>query len=287
MDSIVSKQWLLARMYEPDLIIVDCRFQLGSPKAGQDAFKASHIPGAIYLDLEEDLSAPIGEHGGRHPLPDPQTLAQRLGQVGISNSSHIIAYDDQGGMYASRLWWLLRWLGHDNVYVMDEGFTSWKEAGYLVTDAIAVQIPSTFQYRIRKDMVVDMQTVGLNLDNPSILFVDSREPARYQGLQEPIDAKAGHIPGAINSLWKNVLKDQVSGSWKNEEELREHFAPITQALDHSKEVIVYCGSGVSACPNVLALYRLGYEQVKLYSGSWSDWISYEENPVATGKEGKA
>lgn len=284
MDSIVSKQWLLARMYEPDLIIVDCRFQLGSPKAGQDAFKASHIPGAIYLDLEEDLSAPIGEHGGRHPLPDPQTLAQRLSQVGISNSSHIIAYDDQGGMYASRLWWLLRWLGHDNVYVMDEGFTSWKEAGYPVTDAIAVQIPSTFQYRIRKDMVVDMQTVRLNLDNPSVLLVDSREPARYQGLQEPIDAKAGHIPNAINSLWKNVLKDQASGSWKNEEELREHFAPITQALDYDKEVIVYCGSGVSACPNVLALYKLGYDQVKLYAGSWSDWISYSENPVATGEK---
>ncbi|MNW48994.1 3-mercaptopyruvate sulfurtransferase [compost metagenome] len=284
MDSIVSKQWLLARMYEPDLIIVDCRFQLGSPKAGQDAFKASHIPGAIYLDLEEDLSAPIGEHGGRHPLPDPQTLSQRLGQVGISNSSHIIAYDDQGGMYASRLWWLLRWLGHDNVYVMDEGFTSWKEAGYPVTDAIAVQIPSTFQYRIRKNMVVDMQTVRLNLDNPSVLLVDSREPARYQGLQEPIDAKAGHIPGAINSLWKNVLKDQVTNAWKNIEQLQEQLAPISEAIDSGKEVIVYCGSGVSACPNVLALYRLGYEQVKLYSGSWSDWISYEGNPIATGEE---
>ncbi|MBA9088142.1 thiosulfate/3-mercaptopyruvate sulfurtransferase [Fontibacillus solani] len=284
MNSIVSKQWLLARMYEPDLIIVDCRFQLGSPKAGQDAFKASHIPGAIYLDLEEDLSAPIGEHGGRHPLPDPQTLAQRLGQVGISNSSRIVVYDDQGGMYASRLWWLLRWLGHDNVYVMDEGFTSWKEAGYPVTDANPVQVPSTFQYSVCKDMVVDMQTVRLNLDNPSILLVDSREPARYQGLQEPIDAKAGHIPGAINSLWKNVLNDQVTNAWKNIEQLREQLAPISEAIDSGKEVIVYCGSGVSACPNVLALYRLGYEQVKLYSGSWSDWISYEGNPVATGEE---
>ncbi|MNI54898.1 3-mercaptopyruvate sulfurtransferase [compost metagenome] len=284
MDSIVSKQWLLARMYEPDLIIVDCRFQLGSPKAGQDAFKASHIPGAIYLDLEEDLSAPIGEHGGRHPLPDPQTLSQRLGQVGISNSSRIVAYDDQGGMNASRLWWLLRWLRHDNVYVMDEGFTSWKEAGYPVTDAIPVQIPSTFQYNIRTDMVVDMQTVRQNLDNPSVLLVDSREPARYQGLQEPIDAKAGHIPGAINSLWKNVLNDQVTNAWKNIEQLQEQLAPISEAIDSGKEVIVYCGSGVSACPNVLALYRLGYEQVKLYSGSWSDWISYEGNPIATGEE---
>ncbi|MNM81620.1 3-mercaptopyruvate sulfurtransferase [compost metagenome] len=283
MDSIVSKQWLLARMYEPDLIIVDCRFQLGSPKAGQDAFIASHIPGAIYLDLEKDLSSPIGEHGGRHPLPDPQTLGQRLGQVGINNSSRIVAYDDQGGMNASRLWWLLRWLGHDNVYVMDEGFTSWKEAGYPVTDAIPVQIPSTFQYNIRTDMVVDMQTVRQNLDTPSVLLVDSREPARYHGLQEPIDAKAGHIPNAINSLWKNVLKDQTSGSWKSHEELQENFAPITQALDNGKEVIVYCGSGVSACPNVLALYKLGYDQVKLYAGSWSDWISYAET-VATGEK---
>ncbi|MNI47585.1 3-mercaptopyruvate sulfurtransferase [compost metagenome] len=132
-----------------------------------------------------------------------------------------------------------------------------------------------------------MQTVRQNLENPSVLLVDSREPARYQGLQEPIDAKAGHIPGAINSLWKNVLKDQASSLWKIDEELHEHFSLITQALDHGKEVIVYCGSGVSACPNVLALSKLGYDQVKLYAGSWSDWISYEKNPVATGEEGKA
>ncbi|MMZ58358.1 3-mercaptopyruvate sulfurtransferase [compost metagenome] len=284
MDSIISKQWLLARMYEPDLIIVDCRFQLGSPKAGQDAFKTSHIPGAIYLDLEEDLSSSVGDHGGRHPLPDPQTLAQRLGQVGINNSNRIVAYDDQAGMYASRLWWLLRWLGHDNVYVMEEGFTSWKEAGYPVTDANPVKIPSSFQYTVRHEMVVDMQTVKQNLNHPSVLLVDSREPIRYQGLQEPIDAKAGHIPGAINSLWKNVLKDQASGSWNNNEELRDHFTPITQALDHGKEIVVYCGSGVSACPNVLALYKLGYDKVKLYAGSWSDWISYAENPIETEKE---
>ncbi|MNO23166.1 3-mercaptopyruvate sulfurtransferase [compost metagenome] len=284
MNPIVSKQWLLARMYEPNLIIADCRFQLGSPKAGQTAFTSSHIPGAVYLDLEVDLSAAISEHGGRHPLPDPDTLAKKLGQAGINNNSIVVAYDDQGGMYASRLWWLMRWLGHDNVYVMDEGFTVWKEAGYPVTDTQPVKIPSTFLYNVREELVADMASVKESIGSPSILLVDSREPARYQGLEEPIDAKAGHIPGAVNSLWKNVLSKPDAGSWKSNEELREHFTPIIKELDRGKEVIVYCGSGVSACPNVLALYRLGYDQVRLYAGSWSDWISYSENPVAVGDE---
>ncbi len=284
MNPIVSKQWLLARMYETDLIIVDCRFTLGSLQAGRDAFVAAHIPGAIYLDLEADLSASAQEHGGRHPLPDPEVLSQKLGQVGINNNSRIVAYDDQGGMNASRLWWLLRWLGHDNAYVMDEGFTSWKEAGYPVTDAQPITIPSTFLYSVREDLVADMNTVKAAINDSSIVLVDSREPARYQGLQEPIDAKAGHIPGAVNSLWKNVLNDHTTNSWKSNEQLNELLAPITQALDNGKEVIVYCGSGVSACPNVLALYRLGYDQVKLYAGSWSDWISYSENPIATKEE---
>lgn len=284
MNPIVSKQWLLARMYETDLIIVDCRFTLGSPQAGHDAFVTAHIPGAIYLDLEADLSGPLQDHGGRHPLPDPYILAKKLGQIGINNNSRIVAYDDQGGMNASRLWWLLRWLGHDQAYVMDEGFTSWKEAGYPVTDTQPITIPSTFQYNVREHLVVDMNIVAQSIGDPSVILVDSREPARYQGLQEPIDAKAGHIPGATNSLWKNVLNNHNTNAWKNEEQLSELFSPITQAIDNGKEVIVYCGSGVSACPNVLALYRLGYDQVKLYAGSWSDWISYEENPVSTGEE---
>ncbi|MEK4508831.1 sulfurtransferase [Paenibacillus sp. FSL K6-2524] len=282
MDLIVSKKWLLARMYEPDLVIVDCRFELGRPTAGQEAFAQSHIPGAIYLDLEVDLSSPVNTHGGRHPLPDPDVLAKRLSQAGISNNSRIVAYDDQGGMYASRLWWLLRWLGHDSVYVMDEGFSSWKDGGYPLTDAQPINIPASFVPNLRHDMLADMNEVKQSLSNPGVLLVDSRDASRYAGEQEPIDAKAGHIPGAINSFWKQVLDD--SGAWKSDQLLSSQFSRLTEAMDKGQEAIIYCGSGVSACPNVLALHRLGYSKVRLYAGSWSDWVSYEENPVAISKE---
>ncbi|MDU5949337.1 MAG: rhodanese-like domain-containing protein, partial [Paenibacillus macerans] len=144
MQPIVSKQWGLARMYEPDLVIVDCRFELGHPQAGREAYAAAHIPGAVFLDLEEDLSAPAGAHGGRHPLPAPEALAQRLGRAGIGNASRVVAYDDQGGLNAARLWWLLRWLGHDEVYVMDEGFAAWQAGGYPVTDERRTVVPAAF-----------------------------------------------------------------------------------------------------------------------------------------------
>lgn len=281
-NPIVSPKWLLARMYEPDLVIVDCRFVLGNPESGKAAYAVSHIPGAVFLDIEEDLSAPVGTHGGRHPLPEPQELAARLGRAGISNASRVVAYDDQGGLYAARLWWLLRWLGHDDVYVMDEGFAAWQAGGFPVTDATRTVVPASFVPDVRGDMLADVGEVRRALGDPGVLLVDSRDASRYAGEQEPIDAKAGHIPGAINRFWKGVLDDQ--GAWLAEPQLREQLAPVIRALDDGREAIVYCGSGVSACPNVLALHRLGYPQAKLYAGSWSDWISYEENPVATGEE---
>lgn len=279
---IVSKQWVLARMYEPDLVIVDCRFELGHPQAGREAYAAAHIPGAVFLDLEEDLSAPAGAHGGRHPLPAPEALAQRLGRAGIGNASRVVAYDDQGGLNAARLWWLLRWLGHDEVYVMDEGFAAWQAGGYPVTDERRTVVPAAFAPTLRPDMLAGVEDVRRALGDPGTVLVDSRAADRYAGRTEPLDAKAGHIPGAINRFWKELLDER--GAWKSGEQLKDQLAPVTDALDAGREVIVYCGSGVSACPNVLALHKLGYPQVKLYAGSWSDWISYEENPIATGEE---
>lgn len=279
---LVSKQWLLARMYEPDIVIVDCRFDLGRPEAGREDYASSHIPGAVFLDLNTDLSAPVESHGGRHPLPDPAVLAERLGRAGISNASRVIAYDDQGGMYASRLWWMLRWLGHDAVHVMEEGFTAWKDAGYPVTDAQQVVVPAAFVPEVRTEMLARMEEVREKLGRPEVLLVDSRDAARYRGEIEPIDAKAGHIPGAIHQFWKDNVDEH--GAWKLEAQRREQLASIVEALEAGREVIVYCGSGVSACPNVLALHELGYPQVRLYAGSWSDWTSYEDNPVATGEE---
>ncbi|MGG4551195.1 sulfurtransferase [Paenibacillus humicus] len=281
-NPLVSKKWLLARMYEPNMVIVDCRFQLGAPEAGKAAYAESHIPGAIYLDLENDLSAPIGEHGGRHPLPEPEALAKRLGRVGISNDSIVVAYDDQGGMNASRLWLLLRWLGHEQVYVMDEGFSAWQQDSYPVTADQRVVIPSSFQPVVRDELIADVEDVRSAIGNPDVLLVDSREAPRYLGQTEPIDAKAGHVPSAINAFWKNNL--DAEGKWTSVDQRRAGLSEVIDALDAGREVIVYCGSGVSACPNIVALHSLGYSNVRLYAGSWSDWISYSENPVAVGDE---
>lgn len=278
MDNLVSNRWLLARLYEPDLVIVDCRFQLGKPDSGRSAYAESHIPGAVYLDLEKDLSAPVGEHGGRHPLPDVEELAKRLGKAGISNESHVVVYDDQGGAMASRLWWLLSYLGHSSVYVLEEGFTAWQKAGLLVSSEEKVIFPKVFVPQPQQDMLADMQEVKAKLGMAGVVLVDSREAPRYRGEAEPIDPVAGHIPGARDFFWSEGRR--ADGSWKNANEQRERFADLSQ----DDEIIVYCGSGVTACPNVLALREAGFTRVKLYAGSWSDWISYSENPIATGDE---
>ncbi|WP_315372572.1 sulfurtransferase [Paenibacillus xylanexedens] len=246
------------------------------PDAGRQAYEAGHIPGAVYLDLEKDLSVPASAHGGRHPLPDPTALASRLSKASIGSNARIIAYDDQGGMNASRLWWPLRYIGHEQVYIMDEGFSAWQNAKFPVTTDVPVQIPASFEVNVQPAMLASAQDVQQASASGSAVLIDSRDARRYAGLEEPIDAKAGHIPGAVNYFWKDVL--DWDGRWTDTGVLEERFSK----LDKDGAIIVYCGSGVSARPNVIALEEAGYTNVKLYSGSWSDWISYEENPVAIG-----
>ncbi|MEI7026406.1 sulfurtransferase [Paenibacillus sp. y28] len=279
MKAIVSKQWLLARLYEQDLVIADCRFVLGQPDAGRTAYEQGHIPGARYFDLERELSAPVTAHGGRHPLPDMDELAGLLGRHGIDRQTRIVAYDDQGGAMASRLWWLLRYLGHEQVYVMDGGFSQWRQEGYPVTAAPpAIAVPKQYIPELQPDMLLSAEEVRSRLGASGTVLLDSREERRYLGLEEPIDKAAGHIPGAVNLFWKGVLDE--NGRWKRLEGQQQRLA----GLDKDKEIVVYCGSGVTACPNVLALQEAGFPHVKLYAGSWSDWISYPDNPVATGEK---
>ncbi|MCJ8014808.1 sulfurtransferase [Paenibacillus sp. KQZ6P-2] len=278
MSIVVSKPWVLARMYEPDVTIVDCRFELGKPDSGREAYESEHIPGAVYLDLEKDLSSPVREHGGRHPLPDPEQLTRTLAQKGITPETRIIAYDDQGGMYASRLWWLLSYLGHKEAFVMNEGFAAWKSAGYPVTADQPIRVPSSYTYTLHPEILASMEDVRNAAGTENVIVIDSRDPRRYQGFEETMDKAAGHIPGAKNKFWK-LLLDQ-DGKWIAADQLQEHY----EEFPADKEIIVYCGSGVSACPNFIGLKEAGYTNVKLYSGSWSDWISYEENPIATGEE---
>ncbi|QJD85941.1 sulfurtransferase [Cohnella herbarum] len=280
MKHIVPVKWLLARLYESDVVIVDCRFQLGKPESGREAYEESHIPGAVYLDLEKDLSAPVGEHGGRHPLPDAAELTVKLGKVGISNDTRVVAYDDQGGAMASRLWWLLKYLGHENVFVMDGGFTAWKNAGCPVSAEQKVLIPARFVATVQHNLLVEVDEVRESLGTGRYVLVDSREAPRYRGEAEPIDRVAGHIPGARNLFWAEGR--QADGTWKSAEEQRERFADA--GLSQDDEIVVYCGSGVTATPNVLALGEAGFTRVKLYAGSWSDWISWQDNPIAVGDE---
>lgn len=279
MKNVVSMKWLLARLYEPDLVVVDCRFQLGKPGVGREEYEKGYITGAVYFDLDKDLSGPAGTHGGRHPLPDVEELARKLGAAGIDASVRVVAYDDQGGAMASRFWWLLRYMGHENVYVMDQGFSAWNEAGYPVTDAApSIRVPKKFEVRLQPGMLADVDDVRRASSERTDVLIDSRDSSRYRGEVEPLDKKAGHIPTAQNRFWKDNM--DAEGKWKSADEIVERFGD----LEKDESIIVYCGSGVTATPNVLALEEAGFRNVRLYAGSWSDWISFSDNLVATGNE---
>ncbi len=280
MEPIVHPRWLLARMYEPDLVIVDCRYDISVPSAGRAAYDRDHIPGAVYADLERDLSGPPAVHGGRHPLPDPQTFADTISRLGIDHETRVVAYDDQGGALAARFWWLMRYHGHTQTYILDGGYSYWRSLGYPVSDAHPpVIVPKRFEVRIREEMLADRQEVYERLYASNTVLLDSREAKRFLGVEEPMDPTAGHIPGAVHAYWRESLDD--AGLWKSPEEQRERFAAA--GIDPDQEIIVYCGSGVTACANVLALERAGFRKVRLYAGSWSDWISYKDRPIAKGE----
>jgi thiosulfate/3-mercaptopyruvate sulfurtransferase len=281
MQNIVSTEWLAEEIQSNNkkLVIVDTRFNLSDIEEGYRHYLEGHLPSAVYIDLEKDLSASIAKHGGRHPLPNVDMLAIRLGDLGISNDSKVVIYDDQGGMVASRLWWLLNYIGVSNAAVLDGGWKKWTSENKPVTTVVPHPSPKTFIPQLNHEFRwVDHVEVKEKLNQPDTILIDSRENPRYLGEFEPIDPIAGHIPGAKNYFWKDVLNEE--GSWQKREELIVHFSDIPL----SKEVIVYCGSGVSACPNILALKEAGYSNIKLYAGSWSDWISYSDNPVAVGDE---
>jgi thiosulfate/3-mercaptopyruvate sulfurtransferase len=280
-ENIVSQTWLLGQLGDANIVIADCRFALGQPDAGRQNYEKDHIAGAVYVDLEQDLSGAKMAHGGRHPLPDLGAFSILVGNLGIDGTKTVVAYDDQGGAMASRLWWMLKFLGHSEVYVLDQGYTAWKAAGYPVSEEVPAAFPRTFSPKVQRAMLASMDEVKDKLGRPGTVLVDSREERRYLGLEEPIDPVAGHIPGARNFFWKGVLGE--NGAWLSAAQQEQHFA----ALRDADEIIVYCGSGVTACPNVLGLSEAGFDNVKLYSGSWSDWISYADNPIAVGDEEKA
>lgn len=278
MKNIVTQEWLNTHLSRSELIVCDCRFNLSKSAEGRRLYEEGHIPGAIYVDLEQDLSKKKEKHGGRHPLPETTEIANNFGKLGITEKSTVVAYDDQGGSMAARLWWMLKRLGNENVFVLQGGYSKWVDLGYPVSTERpeikeAVFLPQTSRYQ-----AVEMNEVKRMIEErpQDAILIDSRDPQRYSGEHEPIDKEAGHIPGAINVPWTN---NTTQNKWKSPEDLKR----IHKELEGKKEIIVYCGSGVTACANLLGMDEAGIENVKLYPGSWSDWITYPENPIEKEK----
>ncbi len=267
-NHFVNCQWLAENLDNPQVVIVDCRFQLTSPSWGYEQYTNGHIRGAYYLDLNRDLSSPVRPHGGRHPLPDLNQFATKLASFGINSDTLVVAYDDSRLAFAARLWWLLRYLGHNSVVVLDGGWNAWQQGNYPITQNIPLPREGSFIPQPQTNWIVDIETVKVRKDLPEVILVDSRDSDRYEGKREPIDPIAGSIPGAVNSPWKQVTDD------------RGYLLPITAQAklwsdyQSANEIIVYCGSGVTACVNILSLQLAGIDGVKLYPGGWSDWCSY-------------
>lgn len=278
--TLMTAETLVEHLGDPRWVIIDCRFSLADPSQGERDYAAGHIPGARYAHLDHDLSSPVTPTSGRHPLPAPEVFARTAGGWGIGPATQVIAYDDAAGMFAARLWWLLRWLGHETAAVLDGGWRAWLRAGFPVTAERPQITPETFTPRpddsrwLRTEEVLDI-VHGTRAG----LIVDARAPARYAGTEETIDPVAGHIPGAYNRPWMDNVDSE--GRFRSRDNLRARF----EAFGVPPGGIVHmCGSGVTACHNVLAMEHAGLRGSRLYAGSWSEWIRDPHRPVARGEE---
>lgn len=278
---------LLAKTQPPSrLVLIDCRFDLAQPEWGHEAYQREHLPGAIYLSLDTDLSAPLTGSNGRHPLPSPQHFAATLTRIGVSNESLVVAYDQGVAMMAARLWWMLRWVGCRNVRVLDGGLAAWQAAGLPLSDSssdLAKAQKSAeaepFELSLQPDMLRSADQVLQALDRDDQILLDARAEERFRGEVEPLDPVAGHIPGALNRpFMQNLLPD---GKFKPALQLKREFEALLQGRP-ATHLVHQCGSGVSAAVNMLAMEVAGLTGSSLYAGSWSEWASDPSRPVATG-----
>jgi thiosulfate/3-mercaptopyruvate sulfurtransferase len=276
MKNLVNCNWLKENITNENFVIVDCRFDLMKHSYGKESYDNGHIPGAFFMDMEKDLASKVKEHGGRHPFPDLNELKEKLENIGIGNNTTVIAYDDGDLAGAARFWMLLRYIGHNKIYILNGGIKAWNEEGYeLSLDRSVSNSRGILDININEDMLVKMEEVKEKLNKTNVVIVDAREEKRYNGEVEPIDKKPGHIPGALNYFWMEVLNSN-NDKLKTLEELEKHF----EDLNNYDEVILYCGSGLTTTVNSLALDELGIKH-KVYAGSYSDWVSYDDNEVET------
>lgn len=278
-STLITAADLMGHVADPHWRVVDCRFDLGDPCSGEAAWRQEHIPQALYAHLDRDLSGPVTPLTGRHPLPAPAALAATLSRWGIDRTTQVVAYDDSGGMYAARFWWLLRWLGHDRVAVLDGGIKAWVAAGGTLDSRTTATGAARFVPEVRATAAVDAAGVQRALAAGTHTLVDARAPDRYAGRVEPIDPVAGHVPGACNFPFQRNLGPD--GRFLAPDELARRWRALL-ADRRAEDVICMCGSGVTACHNLLALEIAGLAGARLYAGSWSEWIRDPSRPVARG-----
>ena len=275
----ITTEQLAHHINDANWVVIDCRFTLTEPEAGRSAYAQAHLPGARYAHLDEDLSALKTGRNGRHPLPDVQTFAQKLGRWGVDKQTQVVVYDDSFGAIAVRLWWMLRWMGHDAVALLDGGLPKWRREKKPMTADLPLVTPKVFKALCRPEMLVDTATVLIALNKDTSLIVDARAEMRFCGEIEPLDIVAGHIPGAKNLPFDDNL--EVDGTLLSPAALRLQYLEFLEGND-PEQVIHMCGSGVTACHNLLAMELAGLPGGKLYAGSWSEWIADPSHPVAKG-----
>src|SRR6185312_4569055 len=275
---LVSTAELEKHLGDPGWIVFDTRHDMGDVEKGRRAYAEGHIPGAYFLHVDDDLSGAKTGKNGRHPLPDLATFAARIEASGVTPATQVVVYDDLGGNFAVRLWWMLRWLGHERAALLDGGYPLWEKEKRPVTKEVPAPRRGDFKARPHLGDVVDTPFIERFREDPSIRLVDARAPERFAGLKEPIDPVAGHIPGAVNRFWqKNLGPD---GRFKAPEQLKREYAEFL-AESKPEQVVHRCGSGVTACHNRFAMALAGIAQGRLYVGSWSEWVADRSRPVAS------
>jgi thiosulfate/3-mercaptopyruvate sulfurtransferase len=269
----------LALARDTSWVVVDCRYDLRNPDAGREQYRDGHIPGAVYAHLSKDLSGPVGHVGGRHPIPTTDAIEATFGGLGIGRDVQVVMYDADAGMFASRMWWTLRYMGHQAAAVLDGGWTKWLREGRPQRAGEEARAPATFTGHPQEALRLSVSDIEASLGDPSTLLIDARAAERFEGGSEPIDRTPGHIPGAVNHFFRKNATDE--GVMLSPDALRQQFAGVIGNRSPER-VVMYCGSGVTACQNLLALEHAGLTGAKLYPGSWSEWSSDPRRPIETG-----
>ncbi len=277
--TLLDPATLSPHIADDNWVVVDCRFDLADPQKGEELYLDAHIPGARYAHLDRDLSGDKTGANGRHPLPTVEQMRERFGALGIAPGNQVIVYDADTGMYAARLWWMLRFMGHDAVALLNGGFALWTGEGHAARGGREQWPPATFVGAARERWRLDANAVVAGLDNPARVLVDARAEPRFRGESETLDKRAGHIPGAKNRFFQRNLTD--SRTFKSADQLHTEWQALLGGSS-PEDVVMYCGSGVTACHNLLALEHAGMGGARIYPGSWSEWSADPTRPVETG-----